>query len=91
MIGVATELAVEGREGRPIGSLFVVGDTAKARRFSARLFDEGVFAQAVVFPTVALDKARIRTIVTAEHSTEQLDRCLAAFVKVGRELGLVQA
>jgi glycine C-acetyltransferase len=43
----------------------------------------------VVYPTVPLDKARIRTIVTAEHTTEQLDRCLAAFGKVGRDLGLI--
>ncbi len=69
----------------------MMGDSAMAQRFSGRLFEEGVFAQAVVYPTVALDKARIRTIVTAEHSTEQLDRCLEAFVKVGRELGLVTA
>jgi len=67
----------------------MMGDSATAQRFSARLFDEGVFAQAVVFPTVALDKARIRTIVTAEHSTAQLDQCLAAFAKVGRELRLI--
>jgi glycine C-acetyltransferase len=67
----------------------MMGDSATAGRFSGRLFEEGVFAQAVVYPTVALDKARIRTIVTAEHSTEQLDRCLAAFGKVGRELGLI--
>ncbi len=69
----------------------MMGDSAMAQRFSGRLFEEGVFAQAVVYPTVALDKARIRTIVTAEHSTEQLDRCLAAFGAVGRELGLVSA
>ena len=69
----------------------MMGDSATAGRFSGRLFEEGVFAQAVVYPTVALDKARIRTIVTAEHSTEQLDRCLEAFAKVGRELGLVSA
>jgi glycine C-acetyltransferase len=69
----------------------MMGDSAMAQRFSARLFEEGVFAQAVVFPTVALDKARIRTIVTAEHSIAQLDQCLEAFLKVGRELGLVQA
>jgi glycine C-acetyltransferase len=69
----------------------MMGDSAMAQRFSARLFEEGVFAQAVVYPTVALDKARIRTIVTAEHSTDQLDRCLEAFGKVGRELGLVSA
>jgi glycine C-acetyltransferase len=67
----------------------MMGDSATAVLFSRRLFEEGVFAQAVVYPTVALDKARIRTIVTAKHSTEQLDRCLAAFGKVGRELGLV--
>ena len=67
----------------------MMGDSARAQRFSQRLFEEGVFAQAVVYPTVALDRARIRTIVTAEHSKEQLDRCLAAFGKVGRELGLI--
>jgi glycine C-acetyltransferase len=67
----------------------MMGESAMAQRFSQRLFEEGVFAQAVVYPTVPLDKARIRTIVTAEHSTEQLDRCLEAFAKVGRELGLI--
>ena len=69
----------------------MMGDSAMAGRFSQRLFEEGVFAQAVVYPTVPLDRARIRTIVTAEHSTEQLDLCLAAFSKVGRELGLIGA
>jgi len=69
----------------------MMGDSATAGRFSARLFEEGIFAQPVVYPTVAMDGARIRTIVTAEHSTDQLDRCLAAFGKVGRELGLVSA
>jgi glycine C-acetyltransferase len=67
----------------------MMGESAVAQRFSARLTDEGVFAQSVVYPTVALDKARIRTIVTAEHTTEHLDRCLEAFSKVGRELGLI--
>ena len=69
----------------------MMGDSATAGRFSARLFEEGIFAQPVVYPTVAMDGARIRTIVTAEHSTDQLDRCLVAFGKVGRELGLVSA
>ena len=69
----------------------MMGVSAMAQRFSGRLFEEGVFAQAVVYPTVALDAARIRTIVTARHSTEQLDRCLEAFDRVGRELGLVSA
>jgi glycine C-acetyltransferase len=67
----------------------MMGDPDTAGRFSQRLFDQGVFAQPVVFPTVAMDKARIRTIVTAAHGDEQLDRALAAFAVAGRELGLV--
>jgi glycine C-acetyltransferase len=67
----------------------MMGDPDTAGRFSQRLFEEGVFAQPVVFPTVALDKARIRTIVTAAHGDDQLDRALAAFGSVGRELGLI--
>ena len=67
----------------------MMGDPDTAGRFSQRLFEEGVFAQPVVFPTVAIDKARIRTIVTAAHGPEQLDQALGAFAKVGRELGLV--
>jgi glycine C-acetyltransferase len=66
----------------------MMGESAMAQKFSARLTEEGVFAQSVVYPTVALDKARIRTIVTAEHTLEQLDTALEAFVKVGKELGL---
>jgi glycine C-acetyltransferase len=67
----------------------MMGDTARAQQFSRMLFEEGVFATSVVYPTVALDKARIRTIVTAEHTTEQLDQALMVFGKVGRELGLI--
>jgi glycine C-acetyltransferase len=67
----------------------MMGDPDTAGRFSARLFEEGVFAQPVVFPTVAIDKARIRTIVTAAHGDEQLDQALASFATVGRELGLI--
>jgi glycine C-acetyltransferase len=66
----------------------MMGDSATAGRFSDRLFDEGVFAQPIVYPTVALDRARIRTIVTAAHTDEQLDRAVVAFDLVGRELGL---
>jgi len=67
----------------------MMADPDTAGRFSQRLFDEGVFAQPVVYPTVALDKARIRTIVTAAHGEEQLDRALEAFATVGRELRLI--
>ena len=77
-----------GRSETPITPV-MMGDPDTAGRFSQRLFDEGVFAQPVVFPTVAIDQARIRTIVTAAHADAQLDRALAAFDTVGRELGLI--
>ncbi|HEX7276838.1 MAG TPA: glycine C-acetyltransferase [Acidimicrobiales bacterium] len=77
-----------GRSGTPITPV-MMGDPETAMRFSDRLADEGVFAQPVVFPTVALDKARIRTIVTAAHTDDHLDAALTAFATVGRELGLV--
>jgi glycine C-acetyltransferase len=67
----------------------IVGDGAKAMRLSDRLFEEGVFAQGIAFPTVAKGKARVRTIVTATHSREDLQYALDAFQKVGRELGLI--
>ncbi|MFL5725608.1 MAG: glycine C-acetyltransferase [Chloroflexota bacterium] len=69
----------------------MMGDPDTAGRFSQRLFEEAIFAQPVVYPTVAMDKARIRTIVTAAHSDDHLDRALGAFGKVGRELGLIAA
>jgi glycine C-acetyltransferase len=67
----------------------MMGDPDTAGRFSGRLLDEGVFVQPVVFPTVAIDKSRLRTIVTAAHADAQLDRALAAFDTVGHELGLI--
>jgi glycine C-acetyltransferase len=67
----------------------IAGDSAKANRLSDRLFEEGVFAQAIGYPTVAKDKARVRTIVTATHTREDLQYALDAFERVGRELGLV--
>jgi glycine C-acetyltransferase len=77
-----------GRSETPITPV-MMGDPETAMRFSDRLMGEGVFAQPVVFPTVALDQARIRTIVTAAHTTELLDTALEAFATVGRELGVV--
>jgi glycine C-acetyltransferase len=67
----------------------IVGESGAANAFSERLFEEGVFATSVVFPTVAIDGARLRTIVTAAHSDEQLDRALETFARIGRELGLI--
>jgi glycine C-acetyltransferase len=77
-----------GRSETPITPV-MMGDPDTAGRFSQRLFEEGVFAQPVVFPTVAIDKARIRTIVTAAHADTQLDQALEAFARVGGELGLI--
>jgi glycine C-acetyltransferase len=67
----------------------IVGEGAQAMRLSDRLFAEGIFAQGIAFPTVARDRARVRTIVTATHSRDELQFALDAFAKVGRELGLI--
>jgi glycine C-acetyltransferase len=67
----------------------IVGDALKAMRLSDRLFEDGVFAQGIGFPTVARDKARVRTIVTATHTREDLQFALDTFANVGAELGLI--
>ena len=59
-------------------------------KLSDRLFDEGVFAQGIGFPTVAKGKARVRTIVTATHTREELQFALDAFARVGSELGILK-
>jgi glycine C-acetyltransferase len=67
----------------------IAGDGALAMKLSDRLFEEGVFAQGIAYPTVARDKARVRTIVTATHTREELQFALDVFAKVGREIGLL--
>jgi glycine C-acetyltransferase len=67
----------------------IVGDGALAMKLSDRLFDEGVFAQGIAFPTVARDAARVRTIVTATHTKDELQFALDVFAKVGRELEII--
>jgi glycine C-acetyltransferase len=67
----------------------IVGDGALAMKLSDRLFQEGVFAQGIAFPTVARDRARVRTIVTATHTRDELQFALDRFAAVGRELGIV--
>ena len=67
----------------------IAGDGALAMKLSDRLFQQGVFAQGIAFPTVARDKARVRTIVTATHTRDELQFALDVFAKVGRELGLI--
>ena len=67
----------------------IVGDSEAAIRFSDALFEAGVFVTSVVYPTVTLDKARLRAIVTAAHTDEHLDRALGAFDRIGRDMGLI--
>ena len=66
----------------------IVGDAALAMTLSDRLFKAGVFAQGIGFPTVAKGRARVRTIVTATHTREDLQFALDCFEKVGQELGV---
>ena len=67
----------------------MAGDGARAMQLSDRLFAEGVFAQGIAYPTVAKDKGRVRTIVTATHTRDELQFALDVFAKVGRELRLI--
>jgi glycine C-acetyltransferase len=67
----------------------IVGEGAKAMQFSDRLFANGVFAQGIAFPTVARDKGRVRTIVTATHTRGDLEEALNIFEHVGREMQLI--
>ena len=67
----------------------MLGEAALAQDFSRRLFEEGIFAMALGFPTVPRGKARIRVMISAAHSREDLDRGLAAFKSVGQELGVI--
>jgi glycine C-acetyltransferase len=67
----------------------IVGDAARAMRLSDELFHEGVFAQGIGFPTVPRDKARVRTIVTATHTDDELQFALDCFGKVGRKLEVI--
>ena len=67
----------------------IAGEGSRAMKLSDRLFQEGVFAQGIAYPTVAKDKARVRTIVTATHTREDLQFALDAFARVGRDLGMI--
>jgi len=67
----------------------MLGEAPLAKAFSRRLFEEGVFAMAIGFPTVPRGLARIRVMNTAVHAREDLDVGLAAFERVGREMGVI--
>ena len=65
-------------------------DAKLSQDFAARLQDEGIFVTGFYYPVVPKGQARIRVQVSAGHTTAQLDRCIAAFVKGGRELGVLK-
>ena len=67
----------------------IVGEGKLAMPFSPELFNEGVMATGITFPTVAEGKARIRTIMTAKHTREQLDQALDTLKKVGKRLAII--
>ena len=77
-----------GRTQTPIVPV-MLGEAPLAQQFSRRLFEEGIFAMALGFPTVPKGQARIRVMNTAAHTRQDLDQGLAAFTKVGRELGVI--
>ncbi|MDG6957840.1 MAG: aminotransferase class I/II-fold pyridoxal phosphate-dependent enzyme, partial [Nitrososphaerota archaeon] len=79
-----------GRSETPITPV-MVGESGKAKKLSARLFEIGVFALPIVYPMVAQGKARIRTIMNAALAKEDLDFAITAFETAGKELGVVQA
>lgn len=65
-------------------------DAPLAQKFAARLLEEGIYAIGFFFPVVPQGQARIRTQMSAAHTREHLDRAIAAFVKIGRELGVIK-
>jgi glycine C-acetyltransferase len=77
-----------GQSSTPITPI-MLGEATLAQQFSRDLFDAGVFAMAIGYPTVPQGKARIRVMISAAHSQEDLETGLDAFAKVGRDLGVI--
>jgi len=67
----------------------MLGEALLAQQFSRQLFESGVFAMAIGFPTVPRGKARIRVMISAAHARDDLDKGLEAFAAVGRKLGVI--
>jgi glycine C-acetyltransferase len=77
-----------GNSQTPITPI-IVGESSVAKKLSARLFEESVFALPIVYPMVARDKARIRTIMNAQLTKDDLNFAIAAFEKIGKELHII--
>ncbi|QTX33691.1 glycine C-acetyltransferase [Aminithiophilus ramosus] len=78
-----------GRSETPITPL-IIGEAADAKRFSAELFEAGLFATAIAFPTVPRGTARIRAMISAAHSDDDLRFAVETFAAVGRRLGIIR-
>ena len=68
----------------------IIGDEKLTQQFSKRLFEEGVYAKSIVFPTVPKGTGRVRNMPTAAHTKEMLDEAIATYEKVGKELGVIK-
>lgn len=68
----------------------IIGDEKMTQQFSKRLYEEGVYAKSIVFPTVPLGTGRVRNMPTAAHNKEMLDKAIAIYAKVGREMGIIK-
>ena len=67
----------------------MLGDAALSQRFAEKLLERGVYAIGFFYPVVPQDTARIRTQISAAHTREHLDRAVEAFIRTGRELGVI--
>lgn len=77
-----------GKSETPITPV-IIGDEALTMQFSKKLLENGVFVSGIVFPTVAKGTGRVRCMVTASHTTEQLAQAVTVFEKVGKEMGII--
>lgn len=68
----------------------IIGDEKLTQEFSKRLYEEGVYAKSIVFPTVPLGTGRVRNMPTAAHTKKMLDDAIAIYAKVGKELGVIK-
>ena len=67
----------------------MLGEASVAGEMAERMMAKGVYVTAFAFPVVPKGQARIRTQMSAAHSTEEVDRCIDAFVEVGRDMGVI--
>ena len=77
-----------GKSETPITPV-IIGDEAKSLEFSKRLFENGVFVSPIIFPTVAKGTGRVRCMISAAHSEENLEKAVKVFKKVGKEMNLI--